>query len=271
MEGFLGGWGPGRMVCQSPQRTRWAAVTRQTGQRGAQNGLVRSAPFIIGGPSVGWSTKYVGSKAPAWSNKEPATPVGDWERERMLSGKLTETLEWWTSFVIWRLLGKLLGGEDWELGGEFWSVVAGMVATLVMGEVGLDGIGFRFGRRMPGVHWGSGYCWMEGVGRRGGLGIEEGAGAKEGQDPSGGSERGQVGAGLGCDGMGDGPWSWRLRVGGEGWLTGKMDGGADTGRLLLQVKAWDRGRGMICWGFGFGFGFSVDGGTPPHLEGEVDE
>ena len=67
---------------------------------------------------MGWSTKSAGSTVPAWSNKEPATPVGDWERERILSGKLTETLEWWTSLVIWRLLGKLLGGEDWELGGD---------------------------------------------------------------------------------------------------------------------------------------------------------
>ncbi|KAK5931458.1 hypothetical protein CgunFtcFv8_027602 [Champsocephalus gunnari] len=57
---------------------------------------------------------------------------------------------------------------------EFWSVVAGMVATLVMGEVGLDGIGFWFGRRMPGVLWGNGYCWMEGAGRRGGLGNRGG-------------------------------------------------------------------------------------------------
>jgi len=33
----------------------------------------------------------------------------------MLSGKLTETLEWWTSMVVWRLLEVFLGGE--ELGG----------------------------------------------------------------------------------------------------------------------------------------------------------
>ncbi|KAK5877657.1 hypothetical protein CesoFtcFv8_005676 [Champsocephalus esox] len=57
MEEFLGGWGPGWMVCQSPQRTRWAAVTRQTGQRGAQNGLVRS-----GGPWDDLSS----SAAPLW-------------------------------------------------------------------------------------------------------------------------------------------------------------------------------------------------------------
>jgi len=56
-------------------------------------------------------------------------------------------------------------------------------------------------------------------------------------------------------------------VGGQGWLTGKVGGGADTGRQHLIVQAWDRGRGMICCGVGF----SVNEGTPPHLEGEVAE
>jgi len=61
---------------------------------------------------------------------------------------------------------------------EFWSEVAGIVVSLVVGEVGLDEVWFRVGKRMQGVLRGSGYCWMEGVGRRGGLGSRGGGGGR---------------------------------------------------------------------------------------------